>query len=230
MKLRFVLLFTIIVSQVFSQEESDRNPLEVEIIGATLLNQSKNESELLEIENSYLVGLGFQLSNKIHKRIDLSYGAGFRIVNYSEKDYSVLFQSDISNGEIADYFKSWSESSGQFHFVAGKVNLKWKSSNKRNHLYVKPGLEVWYHITTTGKQTRIQESGFGFLDASDLDLKPVTKFTIYGSGALGYQFPIKNLEFFIEGRCYFTAQKFFNTNEFGNFKSRSVGLAIGCQF
>lgn len=223
MKLRILLFLSVFTTCLLHAQDGYR----IELLGMTAQSSGKG---WIFVDNSYLAGIDFSFSNILNDKLDANYGVGIRMVNYSEKDYSFTFATDF-NGTGVDQFKSWMEINGNFNFIAGNAGLRWKTSDRRKHLYIKPSVEAWYYLGVFGGNTRVQESGFGFLAAGDNSLKSPNRLLIFGNAAIGYQFPIQKLDFFVEAKGSYTFQKFFETlNGEEGVSITPIGIAIGCQF
>ena len=228
MKLK-IILFLSIFATCFLQAQDD---FRVELLGMNAYNPPSSRTGWVITDNVYLGGVDFSFSNRLNDKIDLNYGSGFRVVNYSEIDYIITFPDDHDGMGGFDVFKSWIETNAYFGFVSGNVGLKWKTSTSRKHLYVKPSVEAWYSIGLLGKSAKVQESGTGFSEVGNPSINKSPKlFTIFGNAAVGFQFPIQKLDYFVEARGAYPFQKFFKPNDTDEgIKLTPIGLAIGCQF
>ena len=198
-------------------------------MGLYNLEKITGESDLLEINRNYTIGLNVLFAQNVQPKLDLIYGVGFRNVLYDEKDYTINFGEDHTGNGGFDPYKSYTKSEAQIFFAAGHAFLKYKTSENVNHLYFKFGAEVWYHVGNTVNGF-INESGLNIIEGVDDFLKEVNPFQIAISGSIGSEFKFKKVKLFVEGRGMYFPFKFFKDSGNANLNLIPIGLAAGCFF
>ena len=236
MKLRILICFFLVTNIVLAQDAVENDLFGIEVLGLYNLEKITGESDLLAVDDNYTIGLNALFNYEIRRKLDLIYGAGFRNVLYSEKDYTITFGEDRDRDGGFDQFKSWTKSEAQIFFASGSAFLKYKTSEKDNHFYFKGGLDAWYHVGTN-VNTFINESGLNIIEDVDDFLKEVNQFQIAVSGSIGSEFKLKNIKLFVEGRGSFMPLKLFKessllsgNNEPVNLRLLPIGIVVGCFF
>lgn len=158
------------------------------------VTQSKQVFKNEFASSKYLTGfaIGIQQHFDLSSKFQLRLGGAVSSIKIDEIDYSPTFGTDLDTltWEV-DIYKSYVHNVVNLLQVQFPINVRFKLAGETNHIYLAGGLEGRFVISDKFN-TRIQESGYGYLDIDNEPFFKTRSPTISGLIDLGYEFPVRN--------------------------------------
>lgn len=186
--------------------------------------------------------LGFSFAGNayldLNNRLSFKTGLSINSIRLNLRDYAPVFPCDIdaTNGMV-DTRNSYNDFEFPMLYLGIPAQIKWLTSEKEKHFYLKAGVETYFKLVTKGSQEVI-ECGTNTISVEGT-LGGINSLLILSGFGIGYEVPLQNgSKFYIEPNLEYSLSPLFkgvdpmifNSNIATNGNLLNIGLIAGLLF